>query len=250
MTDPLRALRRGSLIPALLLLTLITAGCASDDSPPEHTRKDSPKQAPLPTLVGQESFFDGQILAEMKVGAMTGFKSEGEAKGGEADSEGKGHGHGGGFSMGGMGMGSGGGGGGHGGGGGGGRHRQGGDESQPAADPDAIDKQHQMVARRTDRSNTPPVIIHLRFTNTGTAPAELVIADFLSPLGNFVVTPGKLTLQPGQAVEVDPMASRLAGEISAGEISLKLRLGSRQETKTITLKPEAGPAAPTPAPHA
>ncbi|MES1194520.1 MAG: hypothetical protein ABUL65_01410, partial [Opitutus sp.] len=73
---------------------------------------------------------------------------------------------------------------------------------------------------------------------------ELVVADFLSPLGNFVVTPEKLTLQPGQAVEVDPMTSRLAGEISGGEISLNLRLGPRQETKTITLKPEPVPAAP------
>ena len=101
-----------------------------------------------------------------------------------------------------------------------------------------------MAARRADRTNTPPVIIHLRFTNKGDVPIELVIADFLSPLGNFVVTPGKLSIQPGQAVEVDPMASRLAGEITGGEISLNLRLGSRQETKIIVLNPEPVPAAP------
>ena len=107
-----------------------------------------------------------------------------------------------------------------------------------------------MAARRADRMGSPPVMIHLRFTNTGSAPVELVVADFLSPLGNFVVTPEKLTLQPGQAVEVDPMTSRLAGEISEGEITLSLRLGPARESKAITLKPEAPPAAPAPAPHA
>jgi hypothetical protein len=240
MTNPRRTLLHVSLVPTLLLLL---SGCASDDLPRDHARTDSPRQAPLPTLAGQETFFNGQILAEMKVGAMTGFKAEGEAKGGDGEGEGRSRGHGrGGFSAGGMEMG----GGGH---GGGGRRRQGGDESQPAMAPESIDQQRQLAARRADRSNTPPVIIHLRFTNTGSAPVDLVIADFLSPLGNFVVTPGKLSLQPGEAVEVDPMASRLAGEISAGEISLNLRLGSRQETKTITLKPETVPAPAAPAPQ-
>jgi hypothetical protein len=106
-----------------------------------------------------------------------------------------------------------------------------------------------MAARRADRNNSPPVIIHLRFTNNGSTPTEIVIADFLSPLGNFVVTPEKLTLQPGQAVEVEPMTSRLAGEVTGGEISLSLRQGSRRETKVITLKPEPTPSTPAPAPQ-
>ncbi len=229
MTTLLRALARGAIPSAFLVLALIIiAGCASDDGPRPRTGKDSPGKAPLPTLAGKESFFDGQILAEMKVGAMTGFKSESEIKG--EDGEGKRHGHGGG-------------------GGGGGRRRPGGDEPAPAVNPDNADRQRQMAARRADRTNTPPVIIHLRFTNKGDVPIELVIADFLSPLGNFVVTPGKLSIQPGQAVEVDPMASRLAGEITGGEISLNLRLGSRQETKIIVLNPEPVPAAPAATPQ-
>ena len=133
--------------------------------------------------------------------------------------------------------------------GGGGRRRPGDDESAPAVDPDAMDKQRQMAARRADRTNTPPVIIHLRFTNTRSERVDLVVADFLSPLGNFVVTPEKLSLDPGQTVEVEPMTSRLAGEITGGEISLNLRIGRRQETKTITLQPEANPVATGPAPN-
>ena len=70
-----------------------------------------------------------------------------------------------------------------------------------------------------------------------------MIADFLSPLGNFVVQPEKFTLEPGQELAVEPMTSRLAGEMSSGEISLSLKSGGTTETKTITLalQPEAAP---------
>jgi len=248
MSNPRLAHLSNALPPVLLVLILFLAGCASDDGPSDHARKGSPRQAPLPNLAGQETFFDGLILAEMKVGAMTGFNPQGEAGGAGSNGEGNLRGHGmGGLSVGGIGMGGGGmgGGGSHGGGmgGGGGRRPPGGDGS--SVDPDNTDKQRQMAARRADRMGAPPVMIHLRFTNTGRERVDLVIADFLSPLGNFVVTPGKLSLDPGQTVEVDPMTSRLAGEITGGEISLNLRLGGKQESKTITLKLEAVPAAPT-----
>ncbi|MES1194497.1 MAG: hypothetical protein ABUL65_01295, partial [Opitutus sp.] len=102
--------------------------------------------------------------------------------------------------------------------------------------------------RRADAMGSPPVMIHLRFTNHGTAHADLVIDDFLSPLGNFVVQPEKLALDPDQAVEVEPMTSRLAGEMTSGEITLTLKLGSAKETKTITLalKPEPAPTPSVP----
>jgi len=90
-------------------------------------------------------------------------------------------------------------------------------------------------------------MIHLRFTNNGTAKAELLIADFLSPLGNFVVEPEKLSLEPGQTIEVEPMTSRLAGEISGATVTLALRLAGQGEKKNVVLVivPEPTPETPT-----
>lgn len=98
--------------------------------------------------------------------------------------------------------------------------------------------------RRAANPN-PPVMIHLRFTNNGTTKADLLIADFLSPLGNFVVEPDKLSLEPGQTLEVEPMTSRLAGEISGAAVTLALRLNGQGEKKIIQLilVPAAGPGA-------
>jgi hypothetical protein len=220
MTVILRCLARGGIAPALLALTLFTAGCASEEG---SRNGRHPPKTPPPNLTGRETFFDGRIVAELKVGAMTGFDRgpERSAEGGEHTGRRRG-GHGRGSGM-----------------GGGGHREEGGGTGYESTSPEQT---QQRIARQADRAGSPPVMIHLRFTNTGSERAELVIADFLSPLGNFVVTPEKLSLEPGQAVEVEPMASRLAGEISGGEISLNLRLGGRSETKTIALQLEAGPA--------
>ena len=92
------------LTSALLLVAFLFSGCASDDGPRPPGGKDAVRPAPLPNLAGQETFFDGQILAEMKVGAMTGFNPQGMPGGGGP--EGKLHGRGnGGLSVGGVGMG-------------------------------------------------------------------------------------------------------------------------------------------------
>ena len=94
----------------------------------------------------------------------------------------------------------------------------------------------------------PPVMIHLRFTNNGTTQAELLVADFLSPLGNFVIEPEKLTLAPGQTLEVEPMTSRLVGEISQATVTLALRLAGHGEKKSIVLNlaPEPPPTGTSP----
>lgn len=210
------AVIRGFL-PALLLIgCLAAAGCASD-RPGRGPSGRGPRPAPIPNLVGQEKFFDGQITAEVRVGALAGFDRGGE---GAARTPGdRPRRYGGGGEPGGPG------------GGGPGMRppgEMGGDEARPA-----------MGMRPTETRAAPPVAIHLRFTNHGTAPVDLAIVDFLSPLGNFVVQPSTLRLEPGQSAAVEPMASRLAGEVASGEITLKLQIGGSRESKTIVLQREA-----------
>jgi len=219
---------------AALALLLLAAGCASD-----HDRPRPPRGGPAKNFTpigGQETFFNGAITAEVLVGAMTGF-TPGEPGAGSGGGGGKKH-HGGGMHMGGgMGPGGGGrpGGGGEGGWGG---------MNGPDGDPASAGSQE---LRRADAMGGPPVMIHLRFTNHGPEKADLIIADFLSLLGNFVVHPDQLTLDPGQSVAVEPMTSRLAGEVTGGEVSLSLKLGKARETKTVTLEPKPA-AAPPPQP--
>lgn len=220
MTSLLRPVARGLASSLLIIATLLLAACASDDRP---AGKRGAHVEPLPTLSGRQDFFGGQITAEVKVGAMTGFSREGDgsAEGGKEGRHGR-HGGGGGFG-GGMGM-------------GGGRPPRG--EGGPG---ESEGGPRPATMRRAGPSG-PPVMIHLRFTNHGSAPVELRIADFLSPLGNFVVSPEKLTLAPGASAEVEPMTSGLAGQVAGGEITLKLQVGDQRETKTVPLQVEAPPS--------
>jgi hypothetical protein len=212
--------------PQLLLATvmLFLAACASDTDERPRPPKATREQRALPTLAGQAAFFDGQILAEIRVGALAGFDRSGDG----ASRDGA-HGRRGGFRMrgtGGMhdtdGLGS-------------GSHRGG-----PPPDAEGA-REGAPVIRPMDRMAGPPVMIHLRFTNHGTERVELRIVDFLSPLGNFVVQPEKLVLEPGQSAETEPMTSRIAGEASDSEITLNLQAGARRETKTMELRREPDP---------
>jgi len=224
MTPALRLLPGAALAAASLL---IVAGCASD-------RPERPAAArnlkPPPPMGGEETFFDGRITAELRTGA--GFGDAGKPDDAKADGGGR-HG-GGGFRMGG------GGGGRHGRGGGGGGEGGGGGPSVG----DAIEQDQINNIRRAAASGGPPVFIHLRFTNHGTAHADVLVADFLSELGNFVVQPEKLSLDPGQSAEVEPMTSRLAAAVEQVDVTLALRLDGRGERKTITLHQLPAPPAP------
>ncbi len=208
-----------------------------------------PRKRPTP-MAGQETFFDGQILAEIKVGTdgvPEAAASEGGKDGGDGrSSRGGGHGQmglsGGAGGMGGNisgGFGGGGGGGGRGrrgGGGGGGGEGEGGERPSPGPRPGMM-------------AHGRPVMIHLRFTNQGSAPVTLVIDDFVSLLGNFAVRPEQLVLAPGQVLETEPMTSQLTGALSEADATLVLRIGAKGEKKTFrlnALKPAPEPeAAPT-----
>ena len=99
----------------------------------------------------------------------------------------------------------------------------------------------------------PAEMIHLQLTNHGTERINVNIVDFVSPLGNFAVQPEKLTLEPGQSVEVEPMTSRLGGAVTEVEATLVLRLAGKTEKKIVVLRaassgtPEPAAPATTPA---
>lgn len=225
-----RWMARNRLFLTAGLLAFFLGGCSSD-GPGPHAGGPAQKGHRTPPLAGQDTFFDGQITAELTVGRGAGFDRKHSGDGGEPGPERRPHGGGGGFHMG---MGGGGPGG-----------PAGGRPDEAGGMSGQIERERAMAMRHSANLN-PPVMIHLRFTNHGAAPAELLIADFLSPLGNFVIEPEKLTLAPGQTLEVEPMTSRLAGDISQATVTLALRLAGRGEKKNIVLSlvPEPPAGAP------
>lgn len=236
MTHSLRSWRRGVLAPALVTLLVLATGCSSGPGPARRSSPAGARAKPPAPMAGQGIFFDGQILAEIHVGTdgMPDPAPDGSGPGGGEGRRRRGGGNGrlsvaggtGGFGgniAGGVPFGEGG---------------------RPARDFGGAP----VAGPRPMLGGGRPAMIHLRFTNHGTATVELHITDFLSPLGNFVVRPEKLDLEPGQSLETEPMTSRLAGAFSEVTATLVLRLDNRAERKSIPLKAVPAPAAQAPNP--
>jgi hypothetical protein len=216
-----------------MVLLMLATGCSSDTD-----RRGGPggaaRKPPTP-MSGQEIFFNGQILAEIHVGTEGMPDAAPRDSGGPGGGEGRRR-RGGGNGQMSMGGGSGGFGGNLSGNmplGEGGRPSRefAGGPGGPGGGP------------RVMAGGGRPVLIHLRFTNQGNDPVVLRIADFLSPLGNFVVRPEQLTLQPGESRETEPMTSQLAGAFTETTVTLVLRLGDKSEKKSFPLKAVPAPAA-------
>ena len=178
MTLSLHSWRRAVPAPALMIFLLLAAGCSSDPGPGRRGGPAGARAKPPAPMSGQETFFDGSILAEIHVGTdgMPDAVSDGRGPGGGGDGRRR---PGGGSGRMNVAGGSGGFGGNISGGvpfGEGGRPPQG-FGGGPGAGP------------RPMMGGGRPVMIHLRFTNRSPAAVELQIADFMSPLGNFVVRP-------------------------------------------------------------
>jgi hypothetical protein len=197
----------------------------------------------IPHMEARGMFFDGQIEVEAllaRAGEKWSRDDESAASGG---SQNKSSGGNGGLSgsMGGGGMRGGfGGGGGHGGGGrghGGGGQPESSAEGSPQAPP-------------IRAINQPAVTLRLRLTNHGAAPTDVEVVDFDSFLGDFVVQPEKITVKPGEAVEAEPMVSRLGVTGDEVPLTVKLHVSGRTEQQVLTLRPvkETPPAAAPPAP--
>lgn len=88
----------------------------------------------------------------------------------------------------------------------------------------------------------PGIMIHLRFSNQGLERIAITIDDFQSTFGNFVIQPNKLTLDPGQTVEVEPMNSRLAVTGGKFVVTLAIQHAGRTERNLMTLLTLVTPA--------
>lgn len=230
MTHFLCPWMRVGLLPLAVLFASFTAGCHSDPGPGRRGGPAGARAKPPAPMAGQDTFFDGQILAEIHVGTdgMPDAAPEGSGPGGESEGRRRRGGGSGRVSVAG------------GTGGFGGNVAGGvpfGEGGRPARDFSGAPGPRPMLGGGR------PVMIHLRFTNHGTTAVELHITDFLSPLGNFVVRPEKLTLEPGQSLETEPMTSQLAGAFSEVTATLALRLDGRAEKRSFSLKALATPAA-------
>jgi len=234
------SLRALTLIATGLLLALAN-GCSSDPGPGRPAGHAAHRK-PVTPLAGQDSFFAGKLLAQLTVGDGIGPGGEPETDhdGGRRHGGGGGGGVRGGLNAGGISFGGGGGGGEH----GGGRRER--DAGPPPGEAGGQDGPRPMMG-----SMAPPVMIHLRFTNQSPDRIVVLIDDFSSPLGNFAVRPEKLTLEPGQTLETEPMSSRLGDSLAETEATLVLRVGDQSEKKVIVLravvaesKRDAGTTAP------
>jgi len=209
-----------------------TFGFVACHSGPPHGRGGEHREAVhVPRMEAAGTFFDGQVVADIRFGRATFPGRPGDP----ADSEGGprrgggGHGPRGGGNSGGdvslypgmgansMALGKN-----VGFGGGGGPREESGVRSP--------------VGARARSEHNPAVQLHLTLTNRSPQPLEIEVLAFDSLLGNFVVTPEKLPLAPDQTASFDPMTSRLG--IPQGDLPLKVRLrsGEKSEEQTLTLK--------------
>jgi hypothetical protein len=221
------------ILAALAFLSL--TACESDRSErPDRSAAATPApDSAVPEMEAHGLFFAGEIEVQVLLN-RAGFAGRGA---GDADSASSSGGPGG-NGPGGSGPGGNGGGGMHGGG-----HRrsgQSGDSSPGGAGGDAGGD----MTPHIRVSNLPPVRLHLRLINHGPTQVAVEVPDFNSDLGNFVVQPPKIALPPGNAVDADPMTSRLG--VSSDEIPLtvSLLLNGHRERQVLTLEPTKPAVAP------
>lgn len=246
MSSPLLHRVAGLRVFAAFALLCGLTACESDRGSrrgPRSAEADAAAVPPAPDMEAHGSFFAGQIEAEVLLG-RDGFAARDAAKGDTGGGrEGRGRS---GFSgsLGGLGMGGGGGGGGRRGGG----RRSGGEDgaSEPSASRGAASQSNDGApVIHITPSNLPPVRLHLRLTNHGSAPVEVEVPDFNSDLGNFVVQPPKILLLPNQPTEADPMISRLGVGSDEIPLAVAIRANAHVEKQVLVLR-IVKPAIPPP----
>jgi hypothetical protein len=82
----------------------------------------------------------------------------------------------------------------------------------------------------------PPVTLHLILTNNGQSTLSVTTDDFASELGNFVVDPEVVDIEPGATVAVTPMVSELGVSSANIPVTVSLIVSKQKETQVIAVK--------------
>jgi len=110
------------------------------------------------------------------------------------------------------------------------------------------DDSESSAARRIREAQMPPALLRLQLENLGGATMVVEIRQVDSDLGDFAVRPDTVTLGPGQAVEVEPMQSMLGVDSYALPVTISLRAAGQIQTKILTLRPVPPSAGTQPPP--
>ena len=225
---------------AAVLASLWLTACESDRRPAGRSSEGARAESAIAEMEAKGTCFAGQIAVETLLN-RGGFAGRGDGAGAMGSASGETNGaagaagrRGGGFS------------------GGSGRGRGRGAGGGTGAPEGSARGGENEAAPRIVASNLPPVRLHLRLTNLGSAPLQVEVSDFDSELGNFVVQPEEIQLPPNQSVEAEPMTSRLGVTSDAIPVTISLHAGDRTEKQVLVLRPvkpeqpaTAAPSAPS-----
>lgn len=89
---------------------------------------------------------------------------------------------------------------------------------------------------RPRMENNPAVQLFLTLTNRSAHPMDIEVLELNSALGNFAVSPAKVSLAPGQSAAFEPMTSRLGIPQGDLPITLRLRASGITDEQTVMLK--------------
>jgi hypothetical protein len=183
---------------AILALVLGAAGCSTAH---DRDRAAETSLSSRVSLAGEQSFFDDKLFVAATVGPREHRSSD---RNGHDEANGP-------------------------------RRRRGGSGEGEARRRRAQDDSDHPAGPRM-RVGVPALVLRVTLKNTSDETLVVTIRDVKSDLGNFAARPERVTLEPQQTVELDPMFSVI--DSIGGDIPLTIALHSagKNESHTLTLR--------------
>lgn len=84
-------------------------------------------------------------------------------------------------------------------------------------------------------------VLTVSVSNPTDAPVHLRVAEVRSILGSFVPVPSTFTLEPGQSQTLETMRASYPVNLSALDLTIRIRTAETNETQVLTLGAEPSP---------